>query len=450
MSDIVKKYSEEEEKHLSATIQELEVKIAERSEFMNEEQASDKEWDDNRRSAYEDAALEHGRLCRDREIAKEQLDRMLPLKPSEKLPEVEADPREDALEAFLRKQEGPNGIFEMDLGAMSRKQRAQAAQEVLQGGGASASAIVPTDTVGDVVSTLERFGDAVKLPSILVTPGGNPVEYPHADNTAQEGEIISPTAQGTQATEQDVNNFGFETMKAFTVSSKRTSLPLELTADSNFDITGFIVGSLTQRIGRTIDKNIISGAGGANAPQGIQGVAKTVAMASATGISPVVDFLNMEFAVNRGYLLGEGGYAAGRMAGSGMMSRGGHTGFALSREAEKLARRATDTRGRPLWEPSLQVGGPARLFGWPVVVSEAIQSPASGNISCYFGSFGYMLMRTVSGGGTGNLQIKSFYDSGTADKNTVMFVGFSRFDQRSMLKPDGSSKNEAIVGGLHG
>ena len=450
MSVNLKKWSEEEEKHLRASIDEMETKIAERSEFMNAEQASDAEWDDARRSKYDEAVIEHGRLCRDREIAKDQLDRMMPLKPDEKLPEVEETNQEQALEEFLRKGEGPNGIFEVDLGMLSRKQRAQRAQEVLQGNGASASAIVPTDTANDVVSSLERFGDAVMLPSILVTPSGNPVEYPHADNTAQEGEIISPTAQGTQATEQDVNNFGFETMKAFTVSSKRTSLPLELTADANFDVTGFIVGSLTQRIGRTIDKSIIKGAGGANAPQGIEGVAKTVAMASATGISPVVDFINMEFEVNRGYLLGEGGYAAGRMAGDGLMARGGHVGFALSREAEKLARRATDTRGRPLWEPSLQVGGPARLFGWPVVTSEQISAPASGNISCYFGNFGYMLMRTVSGGGTGNLQIKSFYDSGTADKNTVMFVGFSRFDQRSMLKPDGSSKNEAIIGGRHG
>lgn len=444
-------YTEEREKELNVAIQENETKIAERSEFMNSEQAKDGEWDESRRSAYQDASLEHARLCRDRDIAKDQLNAILRHKPDEKLPEVEADPQEDAIEAFMRGRNTRDGAnvnetFDLDSNFLSRKQRAQ---EIIADNNSTASAIVPVGTEGSVIDTLSRFGDSLMLPSVVVTPDGHPVEYPYADNSDQEGEIVG--TRGTQATTQDVNNFGFETLRSFTISSKKLALPLELQADSNFDITGYVVGTQMRRIGRTIDNLVIKGTGGTNQPQGIDGVASETPLASATGVSPVVDLINMEFAVGRAYTMGEGGYAGGLPAGSGLMARSGHIGFAFSRGAEKLLRRATDTRGRPLWEPSLQAGGAGRIFGWEYVVSERIDDPASGKRSMFFGNFGYMLLRMISGGGTGaGIQIKSFYDSATADKNTMEFVGFTRIDQKSMLKPDSNSKNEAIVAGKHG
>ena len=443
------KYDEKREQELTAHVQELEIKIAERSDFMNQEQASEAEWTEARRGEYQGATLEHARLCRDRDIAKDQLKQIQDHKPMEKLPEVEADPVEDALESFMRGKNGPvNEVFEFDSSFLSRKQRAQ---EIIADNNSTASAIVPTGTEGSVVDILSRFGDSLMLPAVAVTPDGHPVEYPYADNSDQEGEIVG--TRGTQATTQDVNAFGFETLRSFTVGSKKMALPLELQADSNFDITGYTVGTLTRRIGRTLDKLVIKGTGGNNQPQGIDGVAKEVALASATGVSPVVDLINMEFGVGRAYIMGEGGYAGGLPAGSGLTARSGHIGFAFSRGAEKLLRRATDTRGRPLWEPSLQAGGAGRIFGWEYVVSERIDDPASGKRSMFFGNFGYMLLRMISGGGTGSgagIQIKSFYDSATADRNTVEFVGFTRVDQRSMLKPDSQSKNEAIVAGKHG
>jgi HK97 family phage major capsid protein len=82
-----------------------------------------------------------------------------------------------------------------------------------------------------------------------------------------------------------------------------------------------------------------------------------------------------------------------------------------------------DTQGRPLWEPSLQVGVPSTLLGYSVKINNFMATMAANAKSIAFGDFnaGYVV-REVNGGGL--LRLEERY----AELLQVGFIGFGRYD----------------------
>jgi len=61
--------------------------------------------------------------------------------------------------------------------------------------------------------------------------------------------------------------------------------------------------------------------------------------------------------------------------------------FLTRREVITKLRKAKDSTARPLWEPSLQVGVPDRILGYPVTIAQDMPTLASGSASLAFGNF---------------------------------------------------------------
>ena len=95
--------------------------------------------------------------------------------------------------------------------------------------------------------------------------------------------------------------------------------------------------------------------------------------------------------------------------------------------AEKVLRTLLDGDNRPLWVPSTREGLPNTLNNFPLVINGHMAAVAAGAIPMLFGNFSYYGIRTVS-----SIEIFRFWDSRTAQKNTVEILAFSRRDGRPM------------------
>lgn len=71
--------------------------------------------------------------------------------------------------------------------------------------------------------------------------------------------------------------------------------------------------------------------------------------------------------------------------------------FVMNSNTAGEIRKLKDTNGRYLWEPSLQVGQPDRLLGYPVEIWEQMQDVGTNNFPVAFGNFrrGYVLADRV-------------------------------------------------------
>lgn len=67
--------------------------------------------------------------------------------------------------------------------------------------------------------------------------------------------------------------------------------------------------------------------------------------------------------------------------------------FIINSKIASMLRKLRDTDGRFLWADSLAAGEPARLLGYPVMVSEDMPEPAAGGAAVLFGDFraGYLI-----------------------------------------------------------
>ena len=115
------------------------------------------------------------------------------------------------------------------------------------------------------------------------------------------------------------------------------------------------------------------------------------------------------------------------------------TSWAMAGELQKIS---DDGQNRPLWMPSIAVGGYPTILGYPLHICQEFNNEADGwkydmeqnqvvnagasNFSrpIAFGNFGYFVARFAGPG----LMIEQHYDSGTAIQNHYRYMGRMRFD----------------------
>ena len=61
--------------------------------------------------------------------------------------------------------------------------------------------------------------------------------------------------------------------------------------------------------------------------------------------------------------------------------------FVTKRQVVTLIRKFKDGQGQYLWQPSLVLGEPEQLAGFPIVRAEDLDAPATGSLSLWFGNF---------------------------------------------------------------
>lgn len=251
----------------------------------------------------------------------------------------------------------------------NREYRAQSNLNLALGG-----ALVPEGFVYNIETALLAYGGMRAASQVMRTDTGNPLPWPTINDTTNKGVLL---AQNTQVSTTDLSMAQIS-FSAYKYSSNQILIPVELLQDSAFNIEQYAGDALGVRLARILNDDYTTGTGAAK-PYGIATTATSGRTAtSATAIS-MDDVINLIHSVDPAY-----------RDGSAFMCH----------DNTKLAlRQLKDGFGQYLWQNGdVQSGVPDRLFGYPVVTNQSMDSTiASGKKSLFFGLWSKFVIREVAG-----------------------------------------------------
>lgn len=276
-----------------------------------------------------------------------------------------------------------------------------------QGTGTTAGGyFVPQGFRNRIVETLKDFGQVRNVAEVITTETGNDLPWPTVNDTANVGAIL---AENTQVTEQDVV-LGQATLGAYVYTSKLVRVSLQLLQDSAFNLEEWLPRKLGERIGRATNAHFTTGTG-TGQPDGVV-TSATAGKTGATGQTVTViynDLVDLVHSIDPAY----------RNARSRFMAH--DLSFAVIRKIRDDS--GGSGLGRPIWEPSIQVGEPGSLLGYPLVANNDMPVMAASAKSILFGDFrAYYVIREVLG--IQQLRLEERY----ADFLQVGFLAFMRTD----------------------
>jgi len=307
----------------------------------------------------------------------------------------------EAFVAWLR-----NGMAELSpehRQIMSGKQE-RAAQQVATG--AAGGYTVPQGFWAKVTETLKFYADVATNAETIYTDSGAALPWPTNDDTSNTGRLLS---EGTAQT-QTGTTFGQAQLDAYMFSSDILLVSYQLLQDTGIDLEGFLARKLGERLGRIINSYATTGSGSSE-PEGFVTSATTgKTTAGATAILPT-EIIDLVHSVDVAY------------------RAGGSCAFYLHDLILAYVRKLKDDSGgsgygRPLWEPSIQVGQPDTLFGYPVRVNNFMASTVTATYKTMaFGDLRAALAcRYVNGGMMKRLEERY------AEYLQVGYFAFQRFD----------------------
>lgn len=257
---------------------------------------------------------------------------------------------------------------------------------------------VPEGFVRALERALLAFGGMMQVSEIIRTASGNDLPWPTVDDTSNAGALL---AENTQVGEQDVV-FAETVFQAFKYTSKLVKVSVELIQDSAFDIAAVLGSLLGERIARILNTHFTTGDGTAK-PQGIV-VASTLGITAASATAITGDeLIDLIHTVDPSY----------RTPGAGFM---------MNDNTVSAVRKLKDGNAAYLWQPSLQLGTPDRLLGWPVNINQDMASIAATAKSVLFGQYRKYKIRMVN-----QLRVRRLVER-FADFDQEGFVSFQRAD----------------------
>jgi len=258
---------------------------------------------------------------------------------------------------------------------------------------------VPSEVASMVIDKLKAYGGMREVASILSTSTGVAMNWPTSDGTSDVGAIVG---QNTAVNAADIT-FGTVAMNVFYYTSNKIALPLELIQDSAIDVVGYVVDRLATRIARIQNTHFTTGAG-STLPDGVIPRSAT-GKTGTTGQTLTViydDLVDLKHSVNRAYRA--------------------NARFMMNDLSVAIVSKLKDTTGRPIWAPSVVVGAPDTLLGYPVAINDDVAVMAANAKSIAFGDFSKYTIRDVAG----TTSIRRFDDSAFALSNQVGFCGWTR------------------------
>ena len=229
---------------------------------------------------------------------------------------------------------------------------------------------------------LRDYIDVRRAPvTVITTNGGNAFPYPTVDNTATAG---GTTAEATALGTDSSTPFGNITFTSYNYDSTVVLVSWQLMQDSIIPIDQYLNNELAERIGVKENGFFTTGTGSSQ-PQGI------VTGAGSSGVTLDTAGLGSTTAVAVDNLLG-----LIHSVAPIYRQRPG-VGFMTTDSTVLAIRKLKDSQNRPLWEPSMQVGQPDRLWGYPIYLNTSMAAMATGVKSILFGDFSKFVIRQVQG-----------------------------------------------------
>lgn len=307
-----------------------------------------------------------------------------------------------ALRAYLTG--GMQAMAQEDRQMLAARQTPEIRNAMSTTTGSEGGYTVATEYFRQLTEAMKAFGGIRAVAAVIQTGTGAQMNFPTADATSEEGEIVGQNAAVTAGE----TTFGNLSMDVYKYSSKKIAVPFELIQDSMFDIEGYINALLALRIGRITAKHFTVGTG-TSQPKGIV-TGSTAGKTGATGQTTTVtydDLVDLEHSVDPVYRGAPG------------------VGFMLHDSTLKALRKLKDTQGRPIFVPGYEQGNPGgapdRLLGRPIVISQEMPVMAANAKSILFGDFKRYLIREVM-----DLTLFRMADSAFILNGQIGFVAFNR------------------------
>lgn len=316
---------------------------------------------------------------------------------------TDANPREvayaSAFTNWIRR--GPQALTPTEYAALQTGfSTIENAQGV--GTGSAGGYTVPPAFRDIIIEQLLFMASMRQWAEVIQTETGATLPWPTVNDTANEGAILG---ENTQDTEQDVV-FGQADLGAYMYTSKIVRVSLQLLNDNAFNLDRWLARALAARIARIQNRHFTVGTG-TNQPDGIITSAVVGKTGAAGQVTTIIydDLVDLSDSIDPAY------------------TESGNVGWMMSQAARKVIRKLKDTQNRPLWEPSIQVGVPDTLLGYPLRLNNYVPAPAASAKSVLFGDIreAYVI-RDVQDFQL--MQLRERY----ADFLQVGFLGFQRSD----------------------
>lgn len=360
-------------------------------------------WEATHQEKYDAALREVDAL--DSSIERHQ--RVLDMEAQSKIPTLG---HQDAKDLANPKNLEPKAIFNTWLRkgdeGLSAEQRAHIRNTMSTTVNTEGGYTVQTEVATSVLEALKAFGGMREVAQVIVTEGGNPIQWPTSDGTAEEGEIM---AQNTAGTRLDVS-FGFKDLGMYKYGSKDVAVPIELLQDSQVDVEGLVNRRLVERLGRITNKHFTVGTGTAQ-PWGINTRATASGVVVAVGNTVKFEYDNLIDLIHSI----DPAYRANGCA------------FMMHDALVQALRKVKDGNGRPIffpgWDSAGITGRPGQdtLLGYPVVINQNMPVPAASAKSILFGQLNKYLIRDCLA-----IQMFRFTDSAYAKLGQVGFLAMLR------------------------
>lgn len=217
--------------------------------------------------------------------------------------------------------------------------------------------LVPTTMRDRIVERIVSYGGLAEQAETLNTSGGEPIEWPTLDDTANMGEIVAEG--GTFTSGADVV-FGTATLGAYKYmagGAGNTALKVswELLQDSAFDVEGLLARLLGDRIGRIQSVHWNTG-DGTGEPLGLFAAKVPFDRIASNAAGPsYAELLSAVHAIDRAYRR--------------------NARWVMNDATLAVLQGQLDGNDRPLWLPSsgglADSPGEGTLLGYPVTIDEA-------------------------------------------------------------------------------
>lgn len=307
-----------------------------------------------------------------------------------------------ALRAYLAG--GMASLSDADRAAMQARQNADIRAAMSTTTSSEGGYTVATEYQKSLEAAMKAFGGVRNVANVIRTATGAAMNFPTADATAEEGEIVGQNAAATGGE----TTFGNTSLDVYKYSSKKIALPFELVQDSFIDIETYIQGLLAVRLGRITNKHFTVGTGSSQ-PRGIvtASAAGKVGASGQTGTVTYDDLIDLEHSVDPAY-----------------RNQGG-VGFMMHDDSLKVVRKIKDSNGRPIFVPGYEQGNPGgapdRLLNRPIEINQHMPTMAASAKSILFGQLAKYIVRDVM-----DLTVFRMTDSAFTLLGQIGFVAFMR------------------------
>lgn len=302
---------------------------------------------------------------------------------------------------------GTQGLEAEDRKFLAKRRSETRAQS--EGTTTAGGYLVPQGYWTRISEVLKQYGGLLGIANVITTATGNPLPWPNNDDTSNVGSVLG---ENTQVSEVDLT-IGERILNAYTYTSNLVLISLQLMQDSAFDLDEWVPKKLGQRLGRGVAADLVNG-NGSSKPIGLA-YSPNVGVTGANGQTTSViydNLVDLEHSVDAAY------------------RQLGNCRFLMNDLSVSVIRKLKDEYGHPLWQPSVAIGNPSTLLGYPVTVDNAVPEMGASAASIAFGDFelGYVVRQVLD---MQVLRLEERY----ADYLQVGILGFLRIDGR----PDDAS-----------